>query len=256
MCRSYKEEIAQIIKRLKEDSRKEEEIPLVLYSIAAEKSLKINENFEEIKAEFNKDKEAYAETKPKVDFAKTGVRQNTMLDTMCKIFEKALSRTKSILASYKKLFCYNHKEKKYLLTQNVENTRSTKFYAFATSLLDIVLPFLVETATKKSYEAEYMIAAIERIGKESPGLAEVFVNQAKVVEALNRTVEQVLAGYYRQKEGKVKARIEEAIVKLGDECACLDIGSLFGVLDKKYNDFLKIFSDYIQSEIVRRTPNK
>ena len=222
----------------------------MLYSIAAEKSLKINENYEEIKAGFNKNKEAYTEARIKVNFDKTGIKQNTMLDTVYKIFDKALNRVKSVLTSYKKLFCYDHKEKKFLLGANRDSLRSVKFYSFANILINIVLPSIIEAATKKSYEAEYIIDIVERIGKERQGLVEVLIDQSKVTELIDKILEQILSGYYQQKEGKVKARIEEAIVKLGDECACLDIASLFGVFDKKYNDFLKILSNYIQEEIV------
>ena len=143
---SHKDEITQTTKSLRSESGTGEEVPVSFYQIAAEKSLDINSQFEQIKEVFEKNKEIYAKSVANVDFSHTTLKPNTMLWTVYKTLDKIIGRAKQILAAYKKLFCYDHKKKEFI--QNEEDSRVNKLQALGNVMLDTAFPFILETIVK------------------------------------------------------------------------------------------------------------
>lgn len=111
-----------------------------------QQKLDINSDFDAIKQEYEKNKEAYVNTTG--DLAKIQLKKKTMLWMISRVLTEVLGKIKTIIQAYKKLFCYNFKTKEYVSFDRVEDPRVAKLFVLANALLDSVLPFFVETLTK------------------------------------------------------------------------------------------------------------
>jgi len=185
-----------------------------------------------------------------LDFLQTGVKTGTMLHTIYRICTEALDKIKDVLKSYKKLFCYDAKRKASTLDEKGEDPKTTRFYMYAHSLIDLCIPLIIEISTKQQYDANFIKEIISKMIIEKTEFEQIIGLPANISEKFDKIIEEIILGHYKQKSRQLKEKIENVVIKLGDECACLDVSAFYSVLEKKYSEFMKILSNFIQDEIV------
>lgn len=69
-------------------------------------------------------------------------------------------------------------------------------------------------------------------------------------DRFNKTIEECVIGHLDARARELHAKIEGTILKLSDECICLDMSSFFDATDKKYAELFQSILSSFQTTLV------